>query len=366
MKKRRQASTRTAAEAQLRSAIEEIARAGGSHLNSQSTVAELLHVWLASRKADKTLVPRTIGEYARVIDSVIIPAMGTLYLYEVTPAVVDLHLQRVHERTPGWSGQMRTVLRQAFEMAERYNAVPSSPVRALRPLVTRRAKAEALDAQQVAQLRRIIAEWEASDGRRANGVGLIVEFMLGTGVRISEALALQWKDLYLDSDPATVVIRGAMSQNPVEGLRRQEGRKGHAVRGDLGLELTLPTWLRDLLCAHRGDHVDRTGSTPDPDSPVFPGRGGAFRSPHNTRTTLRKILAGTPFEGVFRPHMLRKTVATAVKAELGIDAASKQLGHSGVAVTQKHYIAEPAKAPDVRSALEAFAPTTSTGSDETS
>lgn len=163
-----------------------------------------------------------------------------------------------------------------------------------------------------------------------------------------------------------------MSQNPVEGLHRQEGRKGHAVRGDLGLELTLPTWLRDLLLAHRADYVDRTGSTPDPDSPVFPGRGGTFRSPYNTRTTLRKILAGTPLEGVFRPHMLRKTVATAVKAEFGIDAASKQLGHSGVAVTQQHYIAEPTKAPDVRSALEAFAPTVSTestkstGSNETS
>ncbi|MDR0625814.1 MAG: hypothetical protein LBG11_00920 [Bifidobacteriaceae bacterium] len=41
----------------------------------------------------------------------------------------------------------------------------------------------------------------------------------------------------------------------------------------------------------------------------------------------------------------------------GIDAAAKQLTHTGTATTQRHYITAPNRGPDVRDVLDRFAVT---------
>jgi integrase len=56
------------------------------------------------------------------------------------------------------------------------------------------------------------------------------------------------------------------------------------------------------------------------------------------------------------PHMMRKTVATVVDRERGTKEAASQLGHSGTAVTEAHYIEKTHRAPDLTDVLETFAP----------
>jgi integrase len=45
-------------------------------------------------------------------------------------------------------------------------------------------------------------------------------------------------------------------------------------------------------------------------------------------------------------------VGTMVERELGVGAASAQLGHSGIAVTERHYIERAALAPDTSAILQ--------------
>lgn len=77
---------------------------------------------------------------------------------------------------------------------------------------------------------------------------------------------------------------------------------------------------------------------------VFPSAVGTLRLPPNYRTSWRAALAGTPYAGV-TPKSFRKTVATVVRDELGIEAAKEQLGHEDKKTTEAHYADEVHRGP---------------------
>ena len=62
-----------------------------------------------------------------------------------------------------------------------------------------------------------------------------------------------------------------------------------------------------------------------------------------SRRQWRNARDGTGYEWV-TPHVFRKTVATLISREYGSKHAAAQLGHSGSAITEKHYIAKAAVA----------------------
>jgi integrase len=82
---------------------------------------------------------------------------------------------------------------------------------------------------------------------------------------------------------------------------------------------------------------------------VFPSSTGTLRDPHNVRRQWREA-RGDAFAWV-TPHAFRKTVATLIDRERGDHDASAQLGHSGTAVTRKHYIEKAVEAPDLTAVL---------------
>ena len=82
---------------------------------------------------------------------------------------------------------------------------------------------------------------------------------------------------------------------------------------------------------------------------VCPSSTGTLRDPHNVRRQWREA-RGDAFAWV-TPHSFRKTVATLIHRERGDHDASAQLGHSGTAVTRKHYIERAAEAPDLTAVL---------------
>lgn len=344
----RSGPTKRAADAALRGVIAHLASASGAELTSSTTVEELMAFWLAYRERRGHITASSLADYRSVVRTRIVPTMGRLRVGEVTPGLADHHLQTVFEEAPGRARQMRTVLIQAFALAVRQGAIPTNPIHNLTPTVGGKRRTVVLTRDELARLRSAIAEWEAGDPRRSRDVGRIIDLMLATGARVSEVLALRWEDVDLATTPATVTVRGAVVHDPERGLHRQEGRKGHSLKGDEGLVLTLPSWATAILLEQR----IAAGAS----QYVFPARGGGLRSPANFRTSLRAALRGTGLEGRVTPHALRRTVATAIEASLGVDAAAAQLGHSGTAVTERHYIAKGSVAPDTRTVLEGLGP----------
>jgi integrase len=58
---------------------------------------------------------------------------------------------------------------------------------------------------------------------------------------------------------------------------------------------------------------------------------------NNVRRQLRDVLRIAGITGV-TPHMFRRTVATVVNAQAGVDLAAELLGHTDPSITIQHYI----------------------------
>jgi integrase len=87
-----------------------------------------------------------------------------------------------------------------------------------------------------------------------------------------------------------------------------------------------------LIEAEPGEHL------------LFFTRNGKPLAPHNVRRTFREILRNAGLEGMgITPHAFRRTAATLLANELGLQAAADVLGHTSTSTTKAHY-AEPDRA----------------------
>jgi integrase len=186
--------------------------------------------------------------------------------------------------------------------------------------------------------------------RRSPDLHDVVLLLLGTGMRIGEALALEWADLDLHAEIPCVRVDAtlveprrdaASGQVFVAGLHRQSMTKTGAAR-----TIALPRAAVEMLNRRRGGMTTRRDR-----QPVFAHEGGGWLWPNNVRTKLRGVVAGTPLVGV-SPHTLRRTVGTLVAHTDGLDAARDVLGHRDPSVTARHYIADTGRVVDVRHALD--------------
>ena len=222
-------------------------------------------------------------------------------------------------------------------------------MREVRPSPRRRRAVKALSVDQARDLLRVTRSHQ--DGAARDDAGLllggtrrtpdlhdVVLVLLGTGMRIGEALALEWADLDLDADVPCVRVAATMveprrdaatGQVFVAGLHRQPMTKTGAAR-----TIALPSAAVAMLNQRRarmvGEH-DR--------QPVFAREGAGWLWPNNVRTKLRGVVADTPLAGV-SPHALRRTVGTLVAHGAGLDAARDVLGHRDPSVTARHAFAD--------------------------
>jgi integrase len=155
----------------------------------------------------------------------------------------------------------------------------------------------------------------------------------------------------LDAKPATVTITGTVV--PIRG--QGNIRQGHPKTGSGWRTVTLPRFAVETL----GRLRERQGGTPDAAAPVLPSAPGTL-PPANFRRQWRAARAASGFDWAI-PKTFRKTVATLLDRERSAKAAAAQLGHSGTAVTRRHYIKRAHRAPDNSTILQALAPSKSTG-----
>lgn len=332
--------------ANLRAQIE----SAGDAITGNTTVTALSKIWLTDPDLTNNCTEQTIERYTDSLNQHVLPALGEYLLMEVTVSRVDRFLRTLAESTPGVAKTARSVLNGMFKLAVRHDAMRSNPVRDVR-LPSRPKKAvEALTVDEVGALREGLAKWQDGTGyrgpRRGTDLLDVVDVMLGTGLRISEALALRWDDVDLGEHP-TLTVSGTLVYLKRKGLRRQS----HAKTASGFRILTLPAFAVEVLGRRRLEMI------PTETNAVFPSGAGTWKWPNNYRRTLRDALKTIEGQGGISPHVFRKSVATLIDAEATLEAAAAVLGHSGTAVTSRHYVAKAATAPDMSSILDRFGQT---------
>lgn len=332
----RHGKTKAAAERNLKKALAERKGPAGDSLTPDTRFKEAVALWFGKFQALADAGKRSPGSvdtYRSIMDRHVLPGLGELRIREMTVARIDAFLGALWRSVSVDTAKTaRSVISGALRIAVRDKALDTNPVRETDRLEAGRKKSpRALTLEE----RLLWLEMLESDPKAVRrDLPDLSRFMMATGVRIGEALAVYWDDI--DFEAGTVAVDYTVIRVKEVGLVRKSTKTEAGER-----TLPLPRWALDMLKRRRT-------STHYPNGPVFPSSVGGLRDPSNTRRDLRKARGGEEFAWV-TSHVFRKTAAT-ILDEAGLSArlAADMLGHSRPSMTQDVYFGR--KAVDRRAA----------------
>jgi integrase len=152
---------------------------------------------------------------------------------------------------------------------------------------------------------------------------LLLELLAATGLRISEAIALQRLHIQLEGPEPEVCVRRALVRGRIEPPKTKHGRR----------EVRLPNSLAAKFRAHLATQPDQ-----DSTAILFPNESGSPLDPTNLRPRVLKPLvrqAGAPWAGF---HTFRHTFASVhLRRGTNLLQLSRALGHHSPAFTLTRY-----------------------------
>lgn len=311
--------------------------------------AELWLVKLDAQVADGARAVTTADLYRQRLRSIILPAVGQWRLYECTISRLDGFFASLSPRHGAESRKtVRTIVSLILRVAAQHEAIPDNPIRHLDPIEKGSRKPRALTPVE----RKQFIDWlngrsddpnEAREQEKARRRDLpdIVTFMLGTGVRIGEALGVRWCDLDLEGVPVVdgdsmravpiVAITGNIVRHRGKGLQRHDGKTETSLR-----IVPLPQFVVAMV---RNREVD------GPEDPLFPAAavsgGLGWKDPNNMATYIREARKATGMDWPVTSHTFRKTAAT-IWHDSGIltDRQKADLtGHAKISTLTDIYVA---------------------------
>lgn len=332
--------TRSEAERRLREALRDRTATLISPVPADTRLKAMAELWLGDVE-EAELAVGTKRLYRFATESYIVPKIGELRLREVTVPVVERLLTSVRsDHGPGAAKSTRNVLSGILGMAVRHGRLPANPVTEASSQRTPRSRPgpRALSPDEAQQLRALLA---ADSTAVRHDLPDLVEFLLGTGLRIGEACAVRTLDVALET--ATLAVAGTVIRERLRGLVIQQFPKTEASRRVIALAPQTVLLLKRRLAAVPAEA----------DSPViFPSKQGRLRDPNNTSGDLRKALdrAGYPW---VTSHTFRRTVATRLDdAGLSARQIADQLGHRRPSLTLDVYLGRGTASAEAAAALQ--------------
>lgn len=326
-------------------------RKGNGTLGADPTVAELLRNWLDSRTvSDSTteaeISSQTRSNYAYNIEKYIVPEIGQMKVKALRAPAAERFLTGLVGPEGGHSNARicKTILGQAFQRALAEEIIGANPIATAKLPQKRRKHPRALRDEELFELRDAICSWRRGPGLsgppRSEHLSDVFEVMLGTGLRIGEALALKWEDI--DFETGLISVHATMVEE--RGYTHPDGevKKGRFFYQDWRKSgvpdymVQLPDWVQALL-------IERRISAPayNPMGAVFVNRKGGWLRPGSIRRSFRsaKLAAGINIEFDWaKPHTLRKTAVTTVANAASVREGQDQAGHTTPRETIASYV----------------------------
>lgn len=359
--------SKAAAAAALQDEIRARTGTPAAPLRPHHTFERAAQMWLAkldAQVAEGTRARTTADTYRQRLHSVVLPAMGQWRLRECTVPQLDTFFTGLAAtQGPQSRKTVRTVVSLILRLAVQHEAIRDNPVRHLDPIEAGSRKPRALS---TGERRRFLAwmqgasedkgEARAQAAARRRDLPDIVTFMLGTGVRIGEALGVRWCDVDLEGVPMVdgdalravpiVAITGNVVRHRGAGLHRHSGKTETSLR-----IVPLPRFVVDML-AGREQH----GS----EAPVFPaassrGAGLNWKDPNNISTYVREARQAAGMDWPVTSHTFRKTAAT-IWHDSGLltDRQKADLtGHAKISTLTDIYVARGELHPQAAAVMDA-------------
>jgi integrase len=286
-------------------------------------LSDYLRDWLKGRRGN--LKPRTYESYEYHIERHLIPALGAIPLGKLAPLDIERYkiraLETATRRTKGTEQEKTltprsvdshlTTLNQALKRAVQLRMISYNPCEGIERPKYESVKYQVLEPEELGELLAVAREYT---------IYPIVALIANTGLRLGEALGLEWADI--DLKLQTAFIHQQWQRTP-QGLEMRPPKSKRSVRN---IPLT-----EDATALLRPLHVEGRVY-------VFPGRNNVPRDPSSVDRAFKRITTklGRPD---FRLHDLRHTFATILLAN-GVPLSEVQeiLGHEQASTTANIYV----------------------------
>ncbi|WP_119696513.1 tyrosine-type recombinase/integrase [Microbacterium halotolerans] len=328
------AKTRKAAERALKAKLADrsLFQPSSSGLTPDSRFPDLVAYWLDDLDLEGRLSTRTRQLYERNMQTLVLPVFENLTLREIGVARCDHFLKQLAKQSYSRAKQARVVLRLALGLAVRHEVLPRNPMDHVSRLRRPASTPNELTPAEVNAIRAAITYWEAGSspsGPRPDGqLGAIIEVMLGTSARIGEVLAIRSRDIDVTSATPSIRITGTIVSHRGEPTTRQDHPKTARSRRTVAIPSFTAEAVRRRLTRLENSSLDAL---------LFCSREGTPLTTNNVRRQLRHVLDLAGITGI-TPHMFRRTVATAINEQGGVELAAELLGHTDPKITIQHYI----------------------------
>ncbi len=306
-------------------------KAGRALAPHNLTLAVFLERWLRDEVA-ATTQPRTQADYRRMVDRHLRPLLGAVPLRELTTqhvmkvrnAILARPSPRTGEPPRSEAAHAIAVLRSALTHAVNTSQIGTNVARGVK-VKTKRSRTPARYDRRV--IHRVFRAVDGTD------IGALVQFVIRTGVRRGEAVALRWDDVDLRTRWARV--HQAIQRIPGHGLVFDETKTASSDR-----TVRLDTRLAEILrrhCEAQDQNRAALGSAYRDEGLVFCWPDGRPWDPDNVAKRYRRILDDHRL-----PRMtlraLRHAFATLTQADgASVREVQVQLGHASPAYTLSIY-----------------------------
>lgn len=303
-------------------------------VSAATELDDLFEIYVADRLRLNKIKEQTAQQYRNIWKLYGRNQIGAWRITEFETKDANGHIESIAS-TSG-ARQLQIILKGMFKKAVQLGVLTVNPIREVDMPERVVTPARALTEQQFTQMRQAVRDYAATGRTKPRGQNLaaFIELLAATGARPNEVLAIRWCDVDLLADPPTVTVNGTLidhgkvrtADGKAVSVHRQDGRKtgpAHTV--------TLPRFGVEALTALIG----ATGV--DDQAPVLANRTGGWMSLTNLRTQLRAAIKDHEQLTWITPYSFRRTVATVIRDNLGVEAAQQQLSHAHMQTTEQHY-----------------------------
>lgn len=294
---------------------------------SQVTYADFLQEWDSDYLSTTELKPSTIRSYRNVIYNKLIPALGAMKIKDIRAKHLQNYLNSlVEDFSPSTINTIFSVIRKSFAYAVSFSEhIDTNPaINIYRP----KKSTAAVKPQEVTpftsdEMERILARFPLTHQFYAP---IILGYL--AGLRIGEALALQWEDVH----PDHIAVHSTMAYGGA--WKRQENAKTKSSTRMVYIGPGIYNILMQIKKTQQ-DNAEKYKEYYTPSKAVCRREDGKPLTPDDMRFFNQWVNAHIG-HGSF--HTLRHTYATALlESGADLELVSKQLGHSNLTITAKFY-----------------------------
>lgn len=326
----------------VREEYEAVQRAVGG-LTPDSPFIDLAHEFMDHVAFTGDQRDTTQHENRRLIEKKIGPLMGALVLREIKASTVLRVYKRIYSDTPRQADTCKALISQICSYAVMNDLMLANPAREVKSVKRRPKPIYAPDALELGEFRAIIRDFQDRDDRMgprpSDLLGDVVDLILATGARVSEAVGLKWEYVDLDLPKPTITIAGKIVDSKGQPKHWENYLKSESGWRRVTVPPEMLPMLRRRKLASGGNEF------------VFHTRTGAPNGTQDVHRALRAVRAWAEIDDRLVPHALRKSAVTAVSDELGLEAAARFAGHKRSRVTEQYYAKRAIDVPDTSEVL---------------